>query len=243
MDPSSLKLRAAGRRSTATPTVGWKCDYCRKQFVLEKAFMQHNCNGKRRLEQIQSPIGQAAYASYSTWMKQQKRTVPNIDTFMTSRQYVAFIKFAEYCKRLSIDADNFIKVILTNAPDIKPNLWCRDNVYSLYLRFYDQSHDPFDQVADSIEFINKHAEREGCFPAQVLETLGFPIILEAIKLKKLSPWFIFTSSVGLHFLRSLAADDYRLVESAINAAVWGDRFSENEALVAELQAFTESIGL
>lgn len=243
MDQSSLKSRAASRRTTISAVVGWRCDYCRKSFVHEKSFMQHVCNGKRRLEQIQSPIGQAAYASYSTWMKLQKRTVPNIDTFMTSRQYVSFIKFAEYCKRLNIDADNFIKVILTNAPDIKPNLWCRDNVYSLYLRFYDQVHDPYEQVADSIEYLTKHAERESCQLVDVLKVLGFQVVLEAFRLKKLSPWFLFTSSIGIKFLQSLDREEYKLFESVINAAVWGDRFNQNTTLVEELQQFSASIGL
>jgi hypothetical protein len=243
MDPSSLKSRASNRRTSASSVIGWKCDYCRKTFVHEKSFMKHICNGKRRLEQIQSPIGQAAYANYSTWMKLQRHTVPPIDTFMTSKQYSSFIKFTEYCKLLNIDAENFITLIVKNASDITPILWCRNNVYSLYLQFYDQTHDPYLQVADSIEYLAKHAEREGCQLNEVLFVLGFQVVLEAFRLKKLSPWFLFTSSIGIKFLQSLEIDEYKLIESVINAAVWGERFSQNPELVEELQHLSSSAGL
>lgn len=236
MDPESLKSRASSRRTT-TKATGWKCHYCNKSYVLEKPFLEHKCKGLVRLDEVKSPEGQTAYACYSEWMRLNRRSVPTIDKFMTSRMYVYFIKFANYAKRLNFNPIEFIKIIVTNYPDVDPHIWCKSNVYSLYLKAYDTKHDPLEQVATSIEFVTRSAEIYECAQRDVLHTLGVNRTVEAIRLKKLSPWFLYTSAMGISFMRSLEIDDLKLIEKIIDSTAWTQRFRENKTTVEVIREF------
>lgn len=234
MDVSSLKNKAAHRRQVAS-SPGWKCTYCNKIFVRETMFLQHKCKGKRRLDLLKTPVGQSALASYQQWLKSKRHSIQNPDTFMNSRFFVSFVKFAEYCIKVNMDANLFIEFITKCHPDIGPTLWCSNPVYGLFLKYYDNQHSPWEQVADSLAFIEKQAEILECPKNEVFQSLGFSKILEAVRLKKLSPWFIYTYDAGLSFLRSLDHVDYSLFEEIINTSVWTTRFSENRILLTEME--------
>jgi hypothetical protein len=237
MDASSLKSKASGRRSSSEGVnSGWKCNYCNKTFSREKSFLTHECNGKKRFEQMKTPIGQAAYASYNQWMKSKRHSEQSVNTFTTSRYYATFIRFSEYCIKLSIDANSFIKFIAQKHNDLLPTLWMNSSVYALYLKHYDDLNDPWDQVIESQNFVEKKAEILECEPDLTFQVMGFRQVLEAVRLKKISPWFLFTSKIGLKFLHSLEKDDYKIIEGVINYEAWSQRFHDNEKLVLELQA-------
>jgi len=235
MDASSIKARASNRRSNVQST-SWKCNYCNKSFIQERSFMQHQCKGKQRVEVMKTPIGQSAFASYGLWMKARRYTVQNITTFMSSQFFTSFIKFAEYCDKLSIDASAFVTCMKMRHPDIlkAPSLWCSSPVYSLYLAYYDDLHDPWEQVIQSQSFIERKAEVLECKPSEVLYRIGFQEVLQAFRLKKLSPWYLYTSRPSADFLRSLDNDDYELFKQVINYDAWYERFSANRDLVTEI---------
>lgn len=235
MDTTSLKLRASNRRASSTTAVEWKCNYCNKVFVQEKSFMTHQCKGKRRVEQLKTHTGQAAYATYCEWLKYKKYASPNVNTFMASRYYIGFMKFAEYAERLNIDQSAFVKFISQKHPDITPSLWCSSSVYSLYLSYYDSAHDPWEQVLQSQSFVEKQSEIHECKWDEVLPKIGLQAVIEAFRKKKLSPWFLFTSPIGLSFLKSLDSDDYKTFEKIINCEAWAERFKENRELVTQMQ--------
>ena len=56
--------------------------------------MKHNCEEKKRLDEIRSPIGQSAYQYYSNWMRENGRSVPPLETFIHSSLYNTFIRQA-----------------------------------------------------------------------------------------------------------------------------------------------------
>lgn len=246
MDANALKNKASNRRagSGSVQTVGWKCNYCGRTYVRERAFMEHICKGKRRLEQLKTPIGQSAFACYNDWMKLRRFSAQKPDTFMNSQFYVQFIKFAEYCIKMNIDPKVFMKLMHSKHPDIGPALWCSSPIYSLYLKYYDTLHDPFAQFQESIEYLEKQSTLLNCPVNEVLHQLGFQHVLEAFRLKKLSPWFLYTTKIGIDFLnkvRDKDKDDYALFESIINAEVWIQRFRDNRDIVIEMQKLSNEL--
>lgn len=242
MDANALKNKAANRRATssnATPRLaGWKCTYCGHIFVREKSFLGHVCKGKRRLDTMKTPIGQSAFACYNDWMKLRRFSTQSPDTFMSSKYFISFVKFAELCVKIELDPKVFIAFIVKHHPDIGPPLWCNDAVYALWLKHYDVKHDPWEQLVQSQEYLERQAELLGCDFSEVLSRLGFPVVLEAFRKKKLSPWFLYVSNHGRKFLHNLLAtnpDDYHLFEQVINAATWAQRFTENRELISEME--------
>jgi|688.fasta_scaffold03827_3 hypothetical protein len=239
MDANALKNKAANRRAASsansTPKLaGWKCNYCGHVYAREKSFLSHVCKGKRRLETMKTVIGQSAFASYNMWMKLRRHSVQSPDTFMSSRFFINFVKFAELCSKIELDANQFLTFIVKNHPDIGPALFCSDAVYALWLKNYDAQLDPWEQLAQSQEYLERLAETLECPFTEVLSRLGFPTVLEAFRKKKLSPWFLYVSNIGREFLNNIDKDDYSLFEQVINHAVWAERFAQNRELLAEM---------
>ena len=233
IDPEILKHKTANRRAK-NATIEWKCAYCKKSFVFEKSFLKHKCKWKYRMDEVKTPLGQSAYASYGQWLSSKKNSKQSIDTFIASSQYTSFIKFASYCQRLNIDANHFISFIVQKHPDITPVHWTNSTIYTNYLKFLDAQVDPWTQVAETREFLERKAEAVECSVDDIFRVLSFNEIVHSIRLKKISPWYLYHSIHGVEFLRSLDDEQLNVLSTVINAEAWANIFSENESITKEL---------
>lgn len=250
MDREALRKQAAQRRNPSDkdsgPDVVWNCKYCNHPFATETGFMKHKCKGKAKIDKLRSSIGQSAYAYYTEWMKQNKRSVPPIESFAESSLYSTFIKFAEWVLKVRLPNPNsFIRAMVENGK-VQPSLWCRDNVYAIYLQGYDNVVSPTIQFLNSYEVLNDlafelHVEISGIF-----EKLGVPTILSLIEKRKLSPWFLIASTVFRNFLTTRSQEDKDYLEDALQIGAMLNRISHNEQLKVFLTEFskaTKELGL
>jgi len=139
----------------------FSCNYCTATFVTEDRYVKHYCKQMQRIDELQTPTGQAAWAFYQRWMKAYRRMVPHIDSFSKSKYYQSFVRFAESVKRLNIpDPEAFIN--LMKEKDISPTIWTNDQVYALYLEFLDRRATPISQAKITINTIFNIADAADC---------------------------------------------------------------------------------
>lgn len=221
----------------------WKCDYCKKVLANETYFMRHHCKEKTRSEELATPIGQAAYMFYVDWMKIYKRRPPDQDTFATSRYYNSFIEFAKHVKKLNLaNPTKFLEIM--HAKDISPVLWRRDQCYSMYLEWMDKKQDPLELVKTSIETLLDVAEREEVKNlSDIFIHLGPKRLAELIRLRKISPWFLFCSVKFGLYLRGLARDEQNEMSSIINPAYWTTKLNDCPEVVKEIREINKEMGL
>lgn len=213
---------------------GWKCDYCKKSFVYENAFLKHRCLAREKLDELRSEVGQRAYAFYSDWLRFQKRKAPAIEKFADSKFYKQFIKFATFTKEVSLsDSELFIRLMIEK--DLPPHLWCRNQMYVMYLTKYDQVHTPYDQVLKTVHFLHKKAEEYEVNKNLILFELGHAKIIQFIDSKNISPWFLFACPQFGSFLKSLDEHDRAYFSNHININAWYDRLQAKSELVSELK--------
>lgn len=236
MNIQSIKHRALSRRNPIEKNIEFKCQYCHKSYKIESAYMNHKCKIKQRLEIMRTNIGQAAYANYNTWMTLSRKSKQSPETFMSSKYFTSFIKFAEYCEKISLDGIAFIEIMVKNYPDISPVLWTLSEVYSKFLRMYDDKCDPLNQAAISLEYIDKQIELYGCDKTKILYEMGFNKIIEAYRLKKLSPWFLFTADIGLDYFSNLSMDEMKLFDKIIDGDGWELKFRNNMETFEEIKS-------
>jgi len=178
--------------------------------------MNHKCKERERIDELRSSIGQAAYAHYSEWMKTKKRSVPPIETFAESQYYSTFVKFAEHALKTNIpNTKQFIKLMVEHN-DVSPGLWCRDNVYAMYLEWYDQGFPPEVQVLESLEFMKVLCEDYESLPGLVFTVVPADTMVLHIKRRKVSPWFLASSKVFRQHLLTCASDEKDKLERAMN---------------------------
>jgi hypothetical protein len=220
----------------------WQCHYCVKRFGSEAVFMRHNCEQKRRAQEIASPNGQAAYGYFTTWLKARKFKAQAVEAFMSSRYYRAFLKFAAMVVAAGISKpDRYVILMLENG--ITPDLWCRDACYKIYLDWMDKQEDPLEQVQSSVECLIDLAEKEGVDYREVLSHLGAQKVLDLIMKRKLSPWFLLHSTAVQKFLKTVDKEQLKNFDRAVNVAAWVERLEEHQHLRADIKHIIAEVGL
>lgn len=249
MDREQLRKQASSRRSqvsvveeTVKPDVKWPCEFCGHVFTFEKSFMNHTCRERDRIEELRGPTGQAAYAHYSAWMKQKKRSVPPIETFGSSKLYTTFIKFAEYAQRTHIpNIPLFIQLMVEH--DVSPMLWSRDQTYAMYLQWFDNAYPPEVQVLESLEKLSEIAIDYECVRADVFKQMPIGLLVQLIERRKLSPWFLLSSKVFRDHVGSLKQEDKARLQRAVNEGAMVNRIQQDQERFAFFNKLTREVGL
>jgi hypothetical protein len=248
MDRDEIRQSAKSRRSSATieqsafKKVVWECEYCSRSFATETGFMDHRCAAKAKLDQLKSPTGQAAYSHYSEWMKQKGRSVPPPETFLESRQYSNFIRFAEWSNKLSIpNPKQFIKLMI--EADVSPVLWCRHNAYTMFLEWYDGVHSPEEQFIESLEELKQLAVDAGCGLSEIYNVLGAAEIAKLVRKRKLSAWLLVTSKVFLMWAQKLPQHEKDMLNEAIDFKTFANKLGSRPDITPLFKKACESEGI
>jgi hypothetical protein len=242
MDREELRATAAARRNSASAeavNVAWPCEFCSKEFQTENGFMRHVCRARDRLEELKSPRGQAAYNWYGEWMRAQRRSVPDQERFMNSRQYTYFVKFAEWVEKLAVpNPTQFIKLMIDTGT--QPVLWCRDLTYAMYLEWYDNEYPPLTQFIESFDVLRELAVDHGVTLNEIYDVLGYLEIAKLVRRRKLSPWLLVTSSKFLKWVSARPELERSTLTEVINFSAYAQKMQQNLALAKELRSACES---
>lgn len=218
------------------------CHYCTRRFSNEVTFMRHVCEQKKRAYEIASPMGQAAFIHYTTWMKLRKFKAQSIDAFIASRYYRAFLRFAEMVVNAGISKpERYIQLMIDGG--ISPDMWHRDQCYKVYLDWMDNLEDPLEQVASSIMCLMDLAEKEEVDYKKIVEHLGAQRLLSLISQRKLSPWFLLHSQAVQTFLKGLDPEHLKNFDRAINISAWIERLQENKTVRNDIRKIITEVGL
>lgn len=220
----------------------WLCSDCDKRFANEAFFMKHNCEPRRRREEFSSPLGQAAYSYYLEWMTLRKFSKPNSSAFMESKFFKPFIKFAQ----MVIDA-NIAKphryIALMIEGEVQPVLWTTTAAYTLYTKWLDLLLDPMDQVSESISYLLDICENENVDLKNVFQHMGVQRILNLVRQRRLSPWFLFCSNEFGKILKTVDKEHLKAFNTVVNAQYWSARFNECKSTVNEIKIIIKELGL
>ena len=245
LDADFLSSQASSRRvkKDVEYKPEWKCEYCGNVLSNETYFMKHSCREKERSLELATPIGQAAYMFYCDWMKAYKRKPPSADTFGTSRYYNTFVEFAKHVKKLNMaDPAKFLELMCNK--DISPMLWRRDQCYTMYLEWIDKKQDPLEQVKISIETLLDISEREEITNLpDIFSHLGPRRIAELIRIRKLSPWFLFCSRVFGEYIKGIPKEESSELSAIINPSYWVSKLQENQQIAKDIVQINKEMGL
>lgn len=190
--------------------------------------MNHRCREREKIDELRSNIGQMAYMFYGEWMKQKKRSVPPIETFAESRLYSAFTAFAEYVLKTNLpNPPQFIKLMVTHN-DVSPLLWCRDNVYAMYLQWYDEIYPPAAQVLESLEFIKMLVDEYDCSTSGIFKVIPTDTLVSYIARRKISPWFLLSSSIFRAHMKTCDPIDKDKLDRALRTGAMIARIQQNK---------------
>lgn len=219
------------------------CQYCGAKYVDELKYIAHRCKAMVRAEQIRTPVGQAAWSFYQKWMKAYKRRAASADTFVDSRYYVSFIKFAKFVHKVNIpDVDVFIR--LMKDRDISPTMWTMDPVYTIYLEYMDNHLPPNNQIEITIHTLFRIAEVADCDVGEIFEILEPEEIIELLRSRSLSPWVLLFSNKFKHVLINRTTPDQRIImETIIRPTHWKKQFAKHPQTVERVKQYIKELDI
>ena len=208
----------------------YTCQFCKKDFVKETSLTVHSCEPRRRRQERSErgvELGFQAYIKFYE-MTQGSAKLKTYDDFCSSPYYKAFVKFGRYCVSiLAINPARFMEWVLKQNKKI--DHWCSDTVYTEYLAFYLRVENVNDALARAMEFGIDWSEKTGNPPHDCLRYGGTNAMVYAVTAGRISPWIIFNSESGQHFLSELNQEQIAIVYPYIDVDHWQKRFQDYPA--------------
>jgi len=206
------------------------CQFCKKDFVRETSLTVHSCEPRKRRQERSErgvELGFQAYIKFYE-MTQGSAKLKTYDDFCSSPYYKAFVKFGRYCVSIrAINPARFMEWVLKQNKKI--DHWCSDTVYTEYLAFYLRVENVDDALARAMEFGIDWSEKTGNPPHDCLRYGGTNAMVYAVTAGRISPWIIFNSESGQHFLSELNQEQIALVYPYIDVDHWQKRFQDYPA--------------
>lgn len=199
----------------------YECQYCFASFKRESSFMRHTCKQMERTLELRSPSGQAAYALYCMWMKEQKRKAPPIETFADSMYYTPFIKFAKFVKDMGIARPNSY-IMLMAQKQISPSLWTRNESYRFFIEWNDKLSTPAYQAEVTVDTLYKLADSHGIGVHDVFARVHPRELIQMIRERRLSMWLLLHSSVFKQRLQEFDPEDKKELGRLVDFEYWAD---------------------
>jgi hypothetical protein len=220
----------------------FECKFCHKVYVREDAYMKHECKQMKRAAEIKTAIGQSAYLYYSKWMNMNKRKAPTIEVFTTSRYYNAFIKFAEYVKRINIhDVDAFLSLVVER--DLAPTMWTNDKVYVLYIEYLDRKVGPMRQANTTIQTFFNIADAAECDVSEIFDYVSPAEVIQMLRQRRLSPWLLLNSGKFKQMFVACTPEQRSIFEDLIRPMFWKIRFQKHPETVDYMKRYISELGL
>jgi hypothetical protein len=202
----------------------YQCSYCDAIFKSSVRFLKHNCKEKQRTEEVKTTTGQIAYGFYNKWVKIQYGKISNIETFMLSRYYNAFINFATFIKKIKglADPDLFIKLMIHN--NFPPIMWCNPKVYIKYITYMESTTTTIEKITITLKTLENIAEKNDCELSDVFKYICMFDLIQLIYTQKLSPWVLLPSKKFITYVMLLTEEEQIILDDTINAKIWKQIF-------------------
>lgn len=231
------RLQVASKRPES-----FECVHCHRTYVREGAYIAHKCPIRVRLEEMRSPLGQAAYMFYAKWMHANRRSIPEQATFMTSKYYEPFIRFAKFNKVLQLPStDLYVQVMMLK--NLTPELWTDDRAYSIYLEHMEFHIDPKVSVKITSDELEKLSKEYECEISDVFTQCNPNEIIQKIRERKLSPWILLKSQKFGQFIGTLSSEQLAIVETLIDSSFWKMKFKKDPITAKFMSLCASSLGI
>ena len=221
----------------------FKCNHCGHSFVHEDRLLKHKCKQMIRKEEFQTPLGQAAWLYYQTWMKVNHKLPQSAKAFLHSKFYNAFMRFAKFCKETRIpDPETYIRYMIDLDAD--PRMWTNNEIYASFIEHMDKHVPAVKNAKITIETLFNVAEDMGCDVNDVFDNIDPNDLIQLLIQRKISPWLLLVSSKFKNMYRTRMTQEQKmLLETIVIPKIWAKKLKDNPDDVEKIEKFVKALGL
>ena len=218
-------------------TSKYSCEFCKKEFARERTLVSHLCEKKQRWLSKDHPsnrIGFQCWVRFYEKHSMSKTKNRTFEEYISSPYYTAFAKFGTYCVDAKVlNIPRYVDWLLTNQ--IKLDVWNKDTNYNKYLCEYLRVEDAFDAIYRSVEHCTTLSEVDEIRPNDVFRYGNPNRICHSICSGKISPWMLYCSDSGIHFLETLNPGQVTMITDYINPEQWALKFHRDANLKQQIR--------
>ena len=218
------------------------CEFCKREFALERTLFNHLCQYKYRWIERDKPSGRIGYGMWLNFYNKMSMSNKSREfaDYIKSPYYAAFNRFANYCIDTHvINHQMFSDWLLKN--NIPIDKWGTDSQYSKFLIDYLLLEDAYDAIKRTLGNMITIGEKHSCEYSDVFTKVHPNKICNAIMSGKISPWVLYKSESGVRWMSGLDNDQFSMISEYVDPQRWGQLFKDEQEKSADIASTLKEI--
>ena len=223
-----------------------KCEHCDTTFLKQSTFDQHLCIGKKKYIVQYTRIGLVAIDYWSKFNKiraiKVKSSVPVVDTFTKSSEFLFFIEFSMYVvDSQPLYPDEFVEYIFSNYRSCYD--WMLPSTFQKWTIHILKKEKINDAIQRSVEAVHQWAVDTSSDWKNFFIEVSPTRALTWVESGKISPWFIFGCATSSRLFDRLDDDEFNHIYPFIDPHIWGVLKLKHDKEYTSLSALLQGYGL
>ncbi len=210
----------------------FKCEYCGNSFKRESTLAKHMCKNKKRWLQRDEQHVKLGLKFFSDWYRRAMGAKKNktYEEFMRSQYYGAFVRFGMYVLEARVLVpEKYLEWLIVNR--VAVDKWATDTVYNKYLAHQNKKETAERAVERYVLHAEKWSEKTGFHWTEYWQKANINVIINDIKMGKISPWVILAYPPAKSVLEDMPADLLNEVANTLDIAYWNRKIAVNKPTV------------
>lgn len=220
------------------------CDYCNKDFVLERTFLVHMCERKRRWLDRDTKHVKLGFLVFQKFYSANyiSRKDKTFEEFIRSEFYASFTAFGKYLIDINaINPSAFIEFMIRSGQPMRK--WQSPVIYETYVRELNKKETPDAAVERHFMLMEQWAMETGEPMTDFFRKVAPAQATMWLRSGRISPWVLFNCDSALELLGRLSEEQTALVFSYIDPEFWDIKFKRNPVDADVVRQELKNIGM
>ena len=212
------------------------CEYCKKSFKRETSLAKHMCEPKRRYMQRDEQHVKLGLKFFIDWysLAMGSKGTKTYDDFVKSKYYGAFVRFGMYVLETRVIApERYLQWLVKHM--IPVDRWVKDSVYNSYLAEHNKKETAERALERFVIHAEKWSDRTGYHWSDYWDSAKPHVIVNDIKMGKISPWVFLGVKTAKKRLDTLPAEYLSDIADTIDLVYWQRKIDVNKPTIDWIQ--------
>ena len=207
----------------------YQCRFCNKSFTRERTLSSHMCEKKHRWmskDDASSRIAFSVWVDFMKYVSPQSKKQKTIDDFISSRDYIGFVKFANYLIELRpMESDKFIHWLFKMG--VRLSDWQRPGTYQLYVQEASKKETADRALEKTILTMREWGDNTGENWQEFFNKIAPATAMNMVVMGRLSPWIIYSADAAQRLLDRMEPGQIDTVAKHVDTEWWKKKINSS----------------
>ena len=235
--------KAKAPKKVKAPEPEFRCEFCKKVFVYERAQLNHSCEMKRRWLWKDEKYIRMGFRSFQKFydLSMRVKKPRTYEDFMSSQYFTAFTGFGRYVLDINaIDPEGFVEYLIREQAQL--TTWKDAAWYEKWVRELARKEDPQRAVERNILLMEQWSRDTGEPWQDFFRKVSPALATKWIQSGRISPWLLYTDS-GNQLFERLSDEQLMMIKEWINPLFWSDKVKKHKDDLDHIKAVLREAGV